>query len=58
MERRELERPSSGEAYVDWGGNKCNKRGLDLETMRAFGDSLSAPVRPLKVGFGVKNEKA
>jgi len=59
MERSEIERPSSGARYV---------RGLSPDQLRdaeeyqrrldLFFDSPSAPVQPLKIGFGVKNEKA
>ncbi len=68
MERRELERPSSGEAYVSFNPKMkdpvlLDHRGVDIFrgcVMRdghVFKDSPSMPVQPVWVGFGVKNEK-
>ena len=61
MNRSELERPSSGEAYVTLLGTGTIKKDEAAEWNKHSGwlprDSPSAPVQPLKIGFGVKNEK-
>ena len=65
MERSELERPSSGEAYVrrfpDYDKRQTIVRGYDDAFILSHSpnrqDSPSAPVQPLEIGFGVKGSK-